>query len=60
MAIEVKDGIVQAGRDLEGGLEKCLEIRLSAMISVQTGINEPRYVPISGIRPASRREIPLL
>jgi len=39
-------------RELEGGLEEACEIPLPAVLSIQTGINEPRYVSIMGIRKA--------
>ncbi len=58
--LEVTDGTVRVRRELEGGLEEELELRLPALVTVQTGINEPRYVPIAGIRRAARREIPVL
>ena len=34
-----------------------LEIETPAVIGIQTGINEPRYVSIMGIRKASKKEI---
>jgi electron transfer flavoprotein beta subunit len=55
--IEVLDGKVKVHRELEGELEEVLEIKLPAVLSIQTGINEPRYVSIMGIRKASRLEI---
>ncbi|MCS7114870.1 MAG: electron transfer flavoprotein subunit beta/FixA family protein [Nitrososphaerota archaeon] len=55
--IEFKNGIAKVNRELEGGLEEVVEVRLPAVISVQTGINEPRYVSIMGIRRASQKEI---
>ncbi|MGE5620724.1 MAG: electron transfer flavoprotein subunit beta/FixA family protein [Sphingomonadaceae bacterium] len=55
--IEVESGKVRVRRELEGGLEEQLEIAIPALVTVQTGINEPRYVPIAGIRRAARREI---
>ncbi len=46
--------------ELEGGQEeKCL-VPLPALFSVQTGINEPRYVSIMGIRKAAKKEIAVL
>lgn len=58
--IEFKNGLVRAYRELEGGLEEVVEIMLPAVISVQTGINEPRYVSIMGIRKAAQKEIKVL
>ena len=47
-------------RELEGGLEEKVDLHLPALVTVQTGINEPRYVPIAGIRRAARKEIEVL
>ncbi len=55
--VELRDGSVLVQRELEGGLEERLEIRLPALLSIQTGINEPRYVSIMGVRRAMRRPI---
>jgi len=33
------------------------KIMLPALLSIQTGINEPRYVSIMGIRKAARKEL---
>jgi len=52
--IELKDGEARVNRELEGGLEEVVDIRLPAVLTIQTGINEPRYVSILGIRKASR------
>ena len=37
-------------RELEGGLQERVKVSLPCVISIQTGINEPRYVSIMGIR----------
>jgi electron transfer flavoprotein beta subunit len=58
--LELGIGTVKVNRELEGGMEEQLEIRLPALISVQTGINEPRYVSIMGIRKAMQKEIKVL
>jgi electron transfer flavoprotein beta subunit len=58
--IELEAGTAKVNRELEGGLEEQLEIKLPALISVQTGINEPRYVSIMGIRKAMQKEIKVM
>ncbi len=45
--------------EVEGGLERVVELDLPALVTVQTGINEPRYVSIRGIRKVSGMEIPV-
>jgi len=58
--IEVGDSIAKVNRELEGGLEEMVEVKLPAVLTVQTGINEPRYVSIMGIRKAMKKEIKVL
>lgn len=58
--IEFKDHSVIVNRELEGGLEEVVEVELPALITIQTGINEPRYVSIMGIRKAMKKEIKIL
>lgn len=60
LGLGVEGNTLQLRRELEGGLEEKVEIQLPALVTVQTGINEPRYVPIAGIRRAARKEIELL
>ncbi|MFH1490972.1 MAG: electron transfer flavoprotein subunit beta/FixA family protein, partial [Pseudomonadota bacterium] len=43
--------------ELEGGTEEVARINLPALLSIQTGINEPRYVSIMGIRKAAKKEL---
>lgn len=48
---------VRIHRELEGGLEEILEVKLPAVLTIQSGINEPRYVSILGIRKAAKKEL---
>ena len=43
--------------ELEGGLDEVSKISLPALLTIQTGINEPRYVSIMGIRKAGKKEL---
>lgn len=58
--IEVEGKKVKVHRELEGGWEEVLEIFLPAVLTIQTGINEPRYVSLLGIRKAAKKEIKVL
>ena len=58
--IEVNDGGLRIGREIEGGSQELSEIDLPCVLSIQTGINEPRYVGIRGIRKVASVEIPVL
>jgi len=58
--VEVVDGSLLVNRELEGGLEEALELPIPALLAIQTGINEPRYVSIMGIRKARMKEITVM
>jgi electron transfer flavoprotein beta subunit len=58
--IELSTGTAKVNRELEGGLEEQIEVKLPSLFSIQTGINEPRYVSIMGIRKASQKEIKVM
>jgi electron transfer flavoprotein beta subunit len=55
--VEVGEASLVVNRELEGGLEETLELPIPALLAIQTGINEPRYVSIMGIRKARKKEI---
>ena len=56
----VDDKKLKVGREIEGGNQEMNEIELPCVLSIQTGINEPRYVGIRGIRKVASVEIPTL
>jgi electron transfer flavoprotein beta subunit len=56
--IEVEGDKLKVGREIEGGNQEMNEIELPCVLSIQTGINEPRYVGIRGIRKVASVEIP--
>ena len=56
--IEVDGDTLKVGREIEGGNQEMNEIQLPCVLSIQTGINEPRYVGIRGIRKVASVEIP--
>ncbi|MFC2085792.1 electron transfer flavoprotein subunit beta/FixA family protein [Bacteroidota bacterium] len=58
--IGVSGTTVQVQHEVENGLERIVEVSLPALVTVQTGINEPRYVSIRGIRKVSQIEIPVV
>jgi electron transfer flavoprotein beta subunit len=58
--IEVLDDKkLKIGREIEGGNQEMNEIDLPCVLSIQTGINEPRYVGIRGIRKVASVDIPV-
>ena len=56
--IGVNGGKMEIGREIEGGNQEMSEISTPCVLSVQTGINEPRYVGIRGIRKVASVDIP--
>ncbi|MBN1932917.1 MAG: electron transfer flavoprotein subunit beta/FixA family protein [Desulfobacterales bacterium] len=50
---------IKVGREIEGGNQEIHEINLPCVLSIQTGINEPRYVGIRGIRKVASAELPI-
>jgi electron transfer flavoprotein beta subunit len=59
-SIEVHDGNLKISREIAGGNKEMNEIDLPCVLSIQTGINEPRYVGIRGIRQVASVKIPTL
>jgi electron transfer flavoprotein beta subunit len=58
-SIEVLDGKkLKVSREIEGGNKEMHEIDLPCVLSIQTGINEPRYVGMRGIRQVASLEVP--
>ena len=58
-SIEVLDGKkLKISREIEGGNKEMNEIDLPCVLSIQTGINEPRYVGMKGIRQVASVPIP--
>jgi len=55
--IQAEDGWAKVSRELEAGLLETYRMRLPALLTVQTGINRPRYISLGGIRRAMRREL---
>ena len=58
-SIEVlADNKLKIAREIEGGNREVSEIDLPCVLSIQTGINEPRYVGMKGIRAVQSIPIP--
>lgn len=60
-SIEVLAGNkLKVSREVEGGNKEMNEMDLPCVLSIQTGINEPRYVGMRGIRQVASVPIPTL
>ncbi len=58
-SIEVLEGKkLKISREIEGGNKEMHVIDLPCVLSIQTGINEPRYVGMRGIRQVASLEVP--
>jgi electron transfer flavoprotein beta subunit len=55
--IELGDGKATVNRELEGGLVDIVEVDTPALLTIQTGINEPRYATLRAIKQAEEKDI---
>jgi electron transfer flavoprotein beta subunit len=54
--IEILGEKAKVRRELEGGIEEVVELKLPAVLTIQTGINEPKYVSLSALLEAEDKE----
>ncbi|PYS55757.1 MAG: electron transfer flavoprotein subunit beta [Acidobacteria bacterium] len=47
---------LRAQRELEGGINETVELTLPAVLTIQFGINHPRYASLKGIMAAKKKE----
>ena len=55
--LDADAGVASVHRELEGGVEELTDVDLPAVLSIQTGINEPRYASLRGIRQAQSKPL---
>ncbi len=55
--LEVNGTALTVNRELEGGLNEVLEMSAPAVLTVQSGINEPRYPTLPGIMKAKKKRL---
>jgi len=53
-------GTAMVNRELEGGIVEVVEVDTPALLTIQTGINEPRYANLRAIKQAEQHEIAVL
>jgi len=53
-------GVASVHRELEGGVEELTDVELPAVLTIQTGINEPRYASLRGIRQAQNKPLDVM
>lgn len=54
------NGAITVNRELEGGLNEVLEMKLPAVLSIQSGINQPRYPTLPGIMKAKKKRLDVM
>jgi electron transfer flavoprotein beta subunit len=47
---------LHARRELEGGIVETVELQLPSTLTIQFGINQPRYASLKGIMAAKKKE----
>ncbi len=57
LELDADAGVASVHRELEGGIEELTDVELPAVLTIQTGINEPRYASLRGIRQAQRKPL---
>jgi len=52
--LQLKDEQVQVEREVEGGYREVVALKLPALLTIQTGINQPRYPSLSNLLRANQ------
>ena len=55
--VEIAGERIKLKRELEGGIEEVVDLKLPAVLTIQTGINEPKYVSLAAILEAEDKEM---
>jgi len=58
--LQVQDGRARVIEELEGGTLALYSLKLPALLTIQTGINRPRYVSFLNIRKAKNKELEVM
>lgn len=59
-SLEIEEKFVSVNRELEAGVMESYHIKLPALLTIQTGINQPRYISLAGIKRAMKMDIQLI
>jgi len=57
---DIKDGSIRVKRELESGWFQWVQLPLPASISIQSGLNTPRYPSLKGIMGAKKKELKII
>jgi electron transfer flavoprotein beta subunit len=57
VAVEPRDGGLRVRRELEGGVTETLDLQMPCLLTIQLGLNQPRYASLKGIMAAKKKEL---
>ncbi|WP_247010332.1 electron transfer flavoprotein subunit beta/FixA family protein [Halorientalis litorea] len=57
LELDIEGGVASVHRELEGGVEELTDVEVPAVLTIQSGINEPRYASLRGIRQAQSKPL---
>src|SRR5437899_5241585 len=57
MEVQAQGGSLRVKRELEGGWFQWVAMPMPAVLTIQSGINQPRYATLKGIMAAKKKEI---
>ncbi|MBW2062709.1 MAG: electron transfer flavoprotein subunit beta/FixA family protein [Deltaproteobacteria bacterium] len=60
VGLEVGEKTMQVKRELEAGAFENYTLKLPALLTIQTGINQPRYLSVSAIRRSMKKELQIV
>ena len=58
--LEAEENKVRFNRELEAGTLQSYTVELPALLTIHTGINQPRYISLGGIRRAMQKELQVM
>lgn len=56
-ALDQEKGLIAVEREIEGGYRDIVELKLPALLTIQSGINTPRYPSLSNVMRAKRAKL---
>lgn len=60
VGLQAEEQRVRINRELEAGTLESYSIELPALLTIQTGINQPRYISLGGIKRAMKKELQVM
>jgi electron transfer flavoprotein beta subunit len=57
LELDRDEGTASVHRELEGGIEEMTDLEIPAVLTIQSGINDPRYASLRGIRQAQSKPL---